>query len=76
MSREYIISFFEEIKKCISEIDIKKIEEIADVLHTAWKNDRQVFILGNGGSASKWGLNRRKKPVAGLRVSPRSNAKK
>jgi len=53
MSREYIISFFEEIKKCISEIDIKKIEEIADVLHTAWKNDRQVFILGNGGSASQ-----------------------
>src|SRR3989344_2614373 len=53
MSRVYIISFFEEIKKCISEIDIKKIEEIADVLHTAWKNDRQVFILGNGGSASQ-----------------------
>src|SRR3989338_4740383 len=53
MSREYIISFFEEIKKCIAEIDIARIEEIADVLYSAWKNSRQVFILGNGGSASQ-----------------------
>ncbi len=52
-SREYIKSFFEEIKKCIAEIDINKIEQIADVLYSAWKNDRQVFILGNGGSASQ-----------------------
>lgn len=52
-SREYIKSFFEEIKKRIAEIDIGKIEQIADVLYSAWKNDRQVFILGNGGSASQ-----------------------
>lgn len=52
-SREYIKSFFEEIKKRIAEIDINKIEQVADVLYSAWKNDRQVFILGNGGSASQ-----------------------
>jgi D-sedoheptulose 7-phosphate isomerase len=52
-SREYIKSFFEEIKECIAELDIGKIEQIADVLHSAWKNDKQVFILGNGGSASQ-----------------------
>ena len=53
MNKEMIKSFFDEIKKCIEEIDINKVQEIADVLYTAWKNDRQVFILGNGGSASQ-----------------------
>ena len=54
MSREDIIkSFFDEIKKCIGEIDLGKIQQIVDVLYIAWKNDRQVFILGNGGSASQ-----------------------
>ncbi len=52
-SRKYIKSFFDEIKKCIGEIDIAKVEQIAEVLYTAWKNDRQVFLLGNGGSASQ-----------------------
>lgn len=52
-SREYIKAFFDEIKKCIEEIEIERVEKIADVLYTAWKNDRQVFILGNGGSASQ-----------------------
>ena len=53
MSREYIKTFFDEIKKCIEEISIEQIEEVTDVLYRAWKNDRQVFILGNGGSASQ-----------------------
>ena len=53
MSKKYIKSFFDEIRRCIEEIDIDQIEKIADVLHVAWKNDRQVFILGNGGSASQ-----------------------
>ncbi len=52
-SRAYIKSFFDAIKKCIEEIDISEIEKIADVLYAAWKNERQVFILGNGGSASQ-----------------------
>ena len=53
MSKEYIKAFFDEIKKCIEEIDIAQVETIANILYTAWKNDRQVFILGNGGSASQ-----------------------
>ncbi len=52
-SKEYVKAFFDEIKKCIEEIEIEQVEKIADVLYTAWKNDRQVFILGNGGSASQ-----------------------
>jgi len=53
MSNKRIKSFFDEIRKCIAEIDIDAVKKIADVLYTAWKNDRQVFILGNGGSASQ-----------------------
>jgi D-sedoheptulose 7-phosphate isomerase len=53
MSDDYVKSFFDEIRKCIEEIDLKKLKEISNVLYTAWKNDRQVFLLGNGGSASQ-----------------------
>ena len=53
MSDDYVKSFFDEIRKCIAEIDLERLEEISNVLYTAWKNDRQVFILGNGGSASQ-----------------------
>jgi len=51
--KDKIKSFFDDIKYHIGEIDIDKIQKIADVLYTAWKNDRQIFILGNGGSASQ-----------------------
>jgi D-sedoheptulose 7-phosphate isomerase len=53
MSKEYMKAFFDETVKCINEIDLGKVEKIVDVIYTAWKNDRQVFLLGNGGSASQ-----------------------
>lgn len=53
MNEEKIKSFFDEIRYHIGEIDIEKIQKIADILYIAWKNDRQIFILGNGGSASQ-----------------------
>ncbi|MDD5012043.1 MAG: SIS domain-containing protein [Candidatus Nanoarchaeia archaeon] len=44
--------YFFELKKNLEKVDKKKIEEIANVLINAWKNDKQVFIVGNGGSAA------------------------
>ncbi len=53
MVHSYITEFFEETKRCLDEIDHNKVEEIARILFNAWKNDRQVFLCGNGGSASQ-----------------------
>jgi len=49
---EFVRSYMERMKQGLDRIDRQTIEEITDVLLNAWKNNRQVFILGNGGSAS------------------------
>jgi D-sedoheptulose 7-phosphate isomerase len=33
-------------------LDRKSIDQAIGILHEAWKEDRQVFVVGNGGSAS------------------------
>ena len=44
--------YFSELKKAIDGLDSVKIQKIIEVLFEAFKNNKQVFILGNGGSAS------------------------
>lgn len=51
-SKDFIKSYFDEVKHCLDSLDIKKIDLAVDMLLEAYKNDRKVFILGNGGSAS------------------------
>ena len=49
-------SFFNEyldfLRKAISELDLKVLEHIVDMLQEAQENARQVFLFGNGGSAA------------------------
>ncbi len=45
-------SYFTELKAAINKINSDDIQKIADILLEAYKNDKTVFILGNGGSAS------------------------
>jgi len=47
-AREY----FAGIRASIDEVDPARLEAIADVLRRAWREDRRIFLLGNGGSAS------------------------
>lgn len=49
---DFINRYLIELTRSILSLDKTKIELIVDLLVTAYKNDRQVFILGNGGSAS------------------------
>lgn len=49
---KFIKNYFDEIKRCLDGLDNKKIELAIDMILEAYKNDRKVFILGNGGSAS------------------------
>lgn len=50
--REFSKDYFQNINKAISQIDLDKIQKIAEVIYDAYKNDKQIFIIGNGGSAS------------------------
>jgi D-sedoheptulose 7-phosphate isomerase len=44
--------YFEEVSQIAAKLDRASIDMAVRVLYDAWKNDNQVFIIGNGGSAS------------------------
>jgi D-sedoheptulose 7-phosphate isomerase len=50
--KEEIQSYFEEVKGTLDRLDPQPINQAIDVLHRARLDGRQVFIMGNGGSAS------------------------
>ncbi len=47
-----ISSYLEELRQTLADVPQEPIAEIIDVIHEARMAGRQVFILGNGGSAS------------------------
>ena len=51
-NKYYIDNYFDEMKKVIKDISREDIDKVIDVLFNLWKNDSQVFTMGNGGSAS------------------------
>ena len=48
----FIRSYLEELKKSLDELDAQKINEAIQILYHAYKNNKHVFIIGNGGGAS------------------------
>jgi len=48
----YIEKYFHDMKKIIDNISVEDIDRVIELLFSAWKEDRTVFIMGNGGSAS------------------------
>jgi D-sedoheptulose 7-phosphate isomerase len=48
----YIHRYIEELKHTLAELPEDKIEQVVQILHEARMNNRLVFIMGNGGSAS------------------------
>jgi len=49
---QFIEQFFLDLKNVINAISKEDIDQIIEILFDAWKNDKQVFVMGNGGSAS------------------------
>jgi len=47
-----IKNYFLELERIIKEIDKEKIEQIIDILFDVWKNEKTIFLMGCGGSAS------------------------
>lgn len=48
----FIQKYFDELNRCLNKLDKDKIEQVIEVLMTAYRNGKKVFIMGNGGSAS------------------------
>ena len=49
---EFINNYFKELKETIDKISVEDIKRVTDILYKAYKRDKQIFIIGNGGSAS------------------------
>lgn len=44
--------YLDELKEAAEKIRVEDVQKIAEILLAAYRQDRQVFILGNGGSAA------------------------
>ena len=52
MIKRYAASYIQNLKFTLDEIDLNQFEKIVSVLLKAREADKQIFIVGNGGSAS------------------------
>jgi D-sedoheptulose 7-phosphate isomerase len=48
----FVNSYIDELKEALDNLSEDVIEQVLDILHVARLDNKQVFILGNGGSAS------------------------
>ena len=44
--------YLDGLKKCLEELSIDNIEEMANTILSAYKKGKRIFIMGNGGSAT------------------------
>ena len=49
---EFIDDYIKDLQRVISELPKEKIEEIAKLIYNAYKNDKNIFVIGNGGSSA------------------------
>jgi D-sedoheptulose 7-phosphate isomerase len=51
-NEQFIEYYIRDSVDILRMIDRKEISKTIDILYEAWKNDKQIFFFGNGGSAS------------------------
>ena len=52
MFRDFVAAYRKQLDECYAEIPLEKVERVADILLRARREDRRIFFLGNGGSAT------------------------
>ena len=52
INKEFIDGYLSEMKSIIDNIPVETLDKSIDLLFDAWQRGNQVFICGNGGSAS------------------------
>lgn len=50
--RHFIEDYITKLKSSIDVVSLNKVERIADILFETYKNNRHVYVMGNGGSAA------------------------
>lgn len=50
--KDQIVKYMADLKNTLDLLDVAQIEKLIDILQEGRLNGRQVFIMGNGGSAS------------------------
>jgi len=50
--QQYLSSYIKEQQEALASIPLDQVEELIKKFHLAWKEDRQIFVAGNGGSAA------------------------
>ena len=51
-TRNFIMSYLHTVEGILREIDPERLEEIIDTIYQAYTEDRQIFLMGNGGGAA------------------------
>lgn len=51
-TRNFIMSYLGTVEGILRDVDPAKLEEIIDTMYKAYKEDRQIFLMGNGGGAA------------------------
>lgn len=52
ITRSFVDSYIKEVKLAIKQLDKGKITLIVEAINKAYKENKRIYILGNGGSAS------------------------
>lgn len=52
MIEDFVNNYIKKLQETLNALPNDKVKEIADIIHNAYKNNKKIFILGNGGSAS------------------------
>ena len=48
----FLSAYMNEHKSALDSIPLDKVAQLIELFHKAWKEDRQLFMAGNGGSAA------------------------
>jgi D-sedoheptulose 7-phosphate isomerase len=49
---EFVDAYLARLKFAVDKIPVDRVEAIGDTLYTAYRHDKSVFVIGNGGSAA------------------------
>jgi D-sedoheptulose 7-phosphate isomerase len=52
MLHTFVEDYFERLRRLIDKMPVERIEAIGEILLDAYRHDKQVFVVGNGGSAA------------------------
>lgn len=76
---EIIRKYLSDLNQLSDQVDWQKVEELTDILFQIWKDRKNVFVCGNGGSAANaehmandfiYGVTSGRKPAIRIRALP------